>query len=103
MGSTRSLETHLRRSKGDNYMLYQDRLGMLYEIPDGQVYGPGYGDPYGADEGQILYDGLGNPVGAWPFSNIAKSVGGLVSKALPAVSSFIPGGALINQALPAFA
>ena len=84
-------------------MLYQDRLGMLYEIPDNQAYGPGYGDPYGADEGQILYDGLGNPVGAWPFSNIAKSIGGLVSKALPAVSSFIPGGALINQALPAFA
>ena len=84
-------------------MLYQDRLGMLYEIPDGQVYGLGYADPYGADDSQILYDGLGNPVGAWPFSNIAKAVGGLVSKALPAVAPFIPGGALISQALPALA
>ena len=84
-------------------MLYQDRLGMLYEIPDGQVYGLGYADPYGADDSQILYDGLGNPVGAWPFSNIAKAVGGLVSKALPAVAPFIPGGALISQTLPALA
>lgn len=84
-------------------MLYQDRLGMLYEIPDGQVNGLGYADPYGADDGQILYDGLGNPVGAWPFSNIAKAVGGLVSKALPAVAPFIPYGSLISQALPALA
>jgi hypothetical protein len=84
-------------------MLYQDRLGMLYEIPDSQVYGLGYADPYGAADSQIVYDGLGNPVGAWPFSNIAKAVGGLVKKALPAVSSFIPGGALISQAVPALA
>jgi hypothetical protein len=84
-------------------MLYQDRLGMLYEIPDGQVYGHGYAEPYGPDESQILYDGLGNPVGAWPFSNIAKAVGGLVSKALPVVAPFIPGGSLISQALPAMA
>ena len=85
-------------------MLYQDRLGMLYEVPDGQVYGLGYvGSPYGIGESQVLYDGLGNPVGAWPFSNIAKSIGGLVSKALPAVSSFIPGGGLLTQALPALA
>jgi hypothetical protein len=85
-------------------MLYQDRLGILREIPDSQVYGLGFAEyPYGAGEGQILYDGLGNPVGAWPFSNIAKAVGGLVSKALPAVASFIPGGSLISQALPAFA
>jgi hypothetical protein len=83
-------------------MLYQDRLGMLYEIPDGQVYGLGYADPYGPAEGQMLYDGLGNPVGGW-FDSIAKAVGGLVGKALPVVSSFIPGGPLINQALPAIA
>jgi hypothetical protein len=83
-------------------MLYQDRLGILREIPDSQVYGLGFaGSPYG--ESQIVYDGLGNPVGAWPFSNIAKSIGGLVSKALPAVASFIPGGSLISQALPALA
>ncbi len=83
-------------------MLYQDRLGVLHELPDNQVYGLGFaGYPYG--ESQIVYDGLGNPVGAWPFSNIAKSIGGLVSKALPAVSSFIPGGSLISQALPALA
>jgi hypothetical protein len=83
-------------------MLYQDRLGVLHEVRDNQVYGLGFaGYPYG--ESQIVYDGLGNPVGAWPFSNIAKSIGGLVSKALPAVSSFIPGGSLISQALPALA
>jgi hypothetical protein len=83
-------------------MLYQDRLGILREIPDSQVYGLGFAEyPYG--ESQIVYDGLGNPVGAWPFSNIAKSIGGLVSKALPAVASFIPGGSLISQALPALA
>lgn len=85
-------------------MLYQDRLGILREIPDSQVYGLGFAEyPYGAGESQILYDGLGNPVGAWPFSNIAKAVGGLVSKALPAVASFVPGGSLISQALPALA
>lgn len=85
-------------------MLYQDRLGRLREIPDSQVYGLGFAEyPYGVGESQILYDGLGNPVGAWPFSNIAKSIGGLVSKALPAVASFIPGGSLISQALPALA
>src|SRR6185503_19276953 len=104
MGATGSLETYLRSSKGDNYMLYQDRLGILREIPDSQVYGLGFAEyPYGVGESQILYDGLGNPVGAWPFSNIAKAVGGLVSKALPAVASFIPGGSLISQALPALA
>ncbi len=85
-------------------MLYQDRLGRLREIPDSQVYGLGYADyPYGVGESQILYDGLGNPVGAWPFSNIAKSIGGLVSKALPLASSFIPGGSLISKAIPAIA
>lgn len=85
-------------------MLYQDRLGVLREIPDSQVYGLGFAEyPYGVGESQILYDGLGNPVGAWPFSNIAKSIGGLVSKALPAVSSFIPGGSLISKAIPAIA
>ena len=84
-------------------MLYQDRLGMLYEVPDSQVNGLGYADPYGPGEGQMLYDGLGNPVGMWPFDSIAKTVGGLVSKALPAVASFIPGGSLISQALPALA
>jgi hypothetical protein len=80
-------------------MLYQNRLGMLYEIPDGQVYGHGYADPYSAGENQILYDGLGNPVGGW-FDNLTKSIGGLVGKALPAVSSFIPGGSLVSAALP---
>ena len=85
-------------------MLYQDRLGILREIPDSQVYGLGSADyPYGVGESQILYDGLGNPVGAWPFSNIAKSIGGLVSKALPLASSFIPGGSLISKAIPAIA
>ena len=85
-------------------MLYQDRLGVLHEIPDSQVYGLGFAEyPYGVGEGQIIYDGLGNPVGAWPFSNIAKSIGGLVSKALPVVSSFIPGGSLISKAIPAIA
>ena len=85
-------------------MLYHDSLGRLYEVPDSQVYGLGLaGSPYGFADNQILYDGLGNPVGAWPFSNIAKAVGGLVSKALPAVASFIPGGSLISQALPALA
>ena len=85
-------------------MLYQDRLGILREIPDSQVYGLGFAEyPYGSGESQIVYDGLGNPVGAWPFSNIAKAVGGLVSKALPAVASFVPGGSLISQALPALA
>lgn len=85
-------------------MLYQDRLGVLHEIPDNQVYGLGFAEyPYGVGESQILYDGLGNPVGAWPFSNIAKAVGGLVSKALPIASSFIPGGSLISKAIPAIA
>ena len=83
-------------------MLYQDRLGMFYEIPDGQVYGLGYADPHGPGDGQVLYDGLGNPVGGW-FDSIANAVGGLVGKALPMVSSFIPGGSLISQALPAIA
>jgi hypothetical protein len=78
-------------------MLYQDTLGRLYEVPESQVYGLGYpGYPsqvYGL--GYAGYDGI--------FDTIAKSVGGLVSKALPAVASFIPGGSLIAQALPAVA
>lgn len=87
-------------------MLYQDRLGMLYEIPDGQqAYGPGYADSPGVEEGQILYDGLGNPVGAWPFDSIAKAVGGLVGKALPAIAPYlpVPGASLMASSLPAFA
>jgi hypothetical protein len=78
-------------------MLYQDTLGRLYEVPEPQVYGLGYaGYPSpGYGLGYAGYDGI--------FDTIAKSVGGLVSKALPAVASFIPGGSLISQALPALA
>ena len=41
--------------------------------------------------------------GCGPFSNIAKSIGGLVYKALPLASSFIPGGSIISTAIPAIA
>lgn len=85
-------------------MLYQDGLGMLYEVPEPNLYGLGFAnDPYGVGESQVVYDGLGNPVGIWPFDDIGKAVGGLVKTALPAVASFIPGGSLISQALPAVA
>jgi hypothetical protein len=85
-------------------MLYQDGLGMLYEVPEPNLYGLGYvNDPYGVGESQVVYDGLGNPVGMWPFDDIGKAVGGLVKSALPAVASFIPGGSLISQMLPSVA
>ena len=83
-------------------MLYQNGLGMLYDVPEPNLYGLGFVNaPYG--ESQVVYDGLGNPVGIWPFDDIGKAVGGLVKSALPAVASFIPGGSLISQALPAVA
>jgi hypothetical protein len=78
-------------------MLYQDQLGRLFEVPENQVHGLGYaGYPSpGYGLGYAGYDGF--------FDTIAKSVGGLVSKALPAVASFIPGGSLVASALPAIA
>ncbi len=89
-------------------MLYQDSLtGMLHEVPDSQVYGLGLAeDPYSVGESQVVYDGLGNPVGALPFlaaalpalSSFLPAIGGLVSKALPAVSSmFGPAGQALQQ------
>jgi hypothetical protein len=85
-------------------MLYQDGLGMLYEVPEPNLYGLGYvNGRSGFGESQVVYDGLGNPVGVWPFDDIGKAIGGLVKTALPAVASFIPGGSLISQALPAVA
>src|SRR5262249_51175428 len=57
---------------------------------------------------QVVYDGLGNPIGALPFlaaalpalSSALPAIGGLVSKALPAVSSMLGPAGQVLQRIP---
>src|SRR4029078_10356344 len=93
LGAAGSLETHLRYSKGDNQMLYQDTLtGTLHEVPDSQV-GWGFAeDPYAIGE---AYDGLGYPLG-WGF----KSLKGLIKRVAPIAMSMSPYGQIIRKRFP---
>jgi hypothetical protein len=59
-------------------MLIQDHLGYVHDVPDSRM-------------GGVIVDGLGNPVGLFPALAAAlPAIGGLVSKALPMVSSLVP-------------
>ncbi len=86
-------------------MLMQDTLtGYIHEVPDGPLYGSGYGDygEYGEPmgEGQIVYDGLGNPVGF--LTALKRFARKAVSRLAPVVSQLapfvpIPGAAALTQ------
>jgi hypothetical protein len=60
-------------------MLVQDHLGYVHDVPDSRM-------------GGVVFDGLGNPVGLFPaLAAMLPAIGGLVSKAIPAISNILPG------------